>query len=133
MKKTLAVLFCVAFLSSSAWANCSSERPGILSASEKLANDLEKLDGALHDAKAPEAVLRLLHHFEQGVLELDKALRAGATCADAKVEFQHFHDDVQLVYRKLSEMPEIFHQTPVLGAWNGLMGSFIRLQNWLIY
>ena len=128
MKVILSVMLSV--LSVSAVADtCRNEIPGLIESANVLTEKFETLDEALHERNAPEKLIGIIHHFEEGVLEFVKELENGARCREAIQEFQHFHEDVQLLYRGLKERPEIFYQSKVLNAWNELLPSFVRFQN----
>lgn len=136
-KRVLAILVAgiafAGFAPASALANCSKDRPGLIRSAETLKVDIEKLDEALHEAEAPGQVIGVIHHFEEGILEFVEDLRNGSTCQVAIEEFQHFHEDIQLIYRALSDRPDLFYRNAVLGAWNRMLPSYVRFQNRLYW
>ena len=136
MGKGLAIVVAlVGLVSTTAFANCTKDRPGLIKAADALTEKLEVFDEALHDQKSPnlEKAIKVTHHFEEGILEFVAELKAGATCQAAITEFQHFHEDIQLIYGELKAVPEHFYQAPVLNAWNKLLPAFVRFQNRLYW
>ena len=132
-KMVFALVAAVGLFSTNVMADCTSDRPGLLKAADVLMEDMETFDEALHEVKAEEKIIGLVHHFEEGLLEFMEELRTGASCKQAIDEFQHFHEDIQLTYRALDARPDIFYAGNVLNTWNRLLPSFVRFQNRLYW
>jgi hypothetical protein len=134
VSKTGLIAVALAFFGvASVYANCTVDRPGLIESAETLKVNIEKLDEALHEASAEAKVIQIIHHFEEGIMEFVEDLRNGEKCQAAIVTFQHFHEDIMLIYNELNTRPQLFYQKPVLSSWNRMLPSYVRFQNRLYW
>lgn len=113
--------------------SCVEVKPALKKAGDNLLEKLEIFDEALHALKVEGKLIEITHHFEEGLLDLIGDLESGGLCKEIFADFQHFHEDVQLLYAELKANPQVFYTDSVLGAWNTLLPAFVHFQNVLYY
>lgn len=119
----------VSLLGLRAEASCVELQPRLAKAADAFAQEFEVFDETLRATGAPERVIAIVHHFEEGFTDFQDSITR-ASCREAIGEFQHFHEDIQLTYRELTRYPQYFYGTAkVLPAWNHFLPEFVRFQN----
>ena len=124
----IAAAFVVVFTfcaSAQAWPN----RPNVVRAAEKLADEIERFDTALHEVRAPQPLLQRVHHFEQTVAEFVKDVRGGCSYQSAVSEMAHIRQDVGLVRDLIARYPGVTASAKVATEWRHVRSAYRHLDH----
>ena len=108
-----------------AWNN----RPGVLRAAEILADEIERLDTALHTIHAPPSIIAKVHHFEETATEFANDVRGGASYQHAYAEMQHIRQDVGLVRDEFALYPHLLRDRVVEQEWRHVRTAYRNLDH----
>ncbi len=101
------------------WPN----RINVQRAAEKLAQEVEYFDTALHEISAPHDVIQVVHHFEETAMEFVEIARRG-TYQEAYAEMSHIRQDVQLIRDQLYRYPQLLNYPKVDTEWRHVRTAY---------
>ena len=119
-----AVLFSRVSFAESFW-----NQPQVLRGAQTLAVEVEHLDEALHNVKAPAHVIQKVHHFEETVNDFVLDLQKGCTYEFALAEFAHIREDVGIIRDELYAHPGLLNNHQVWTEWNAMRRAYRYLDH----
>ena len=106
------------------WAN----RPAVIRAADKLAEEMEHFDEAMHAAHAPEHFIGKVHHFEETVMEFATEVRT-CTYQQAYQEMNHIRQDVGLIREEFNAHPQLLQNFQVYTEWKHVRTAYRYLDH----
>lgn len=138
-KATSQLVFLVYALGASAFAGDATgptadadhwhNRPNVINAAARLATEIEHLDESLHNVHAPTHFIQKVHHTEETVTEFVQMVRSGVAYHEAKSEFDHIRQDMQLITNEFNQHSHLLADPKVASEWRFARSAYRRLDH----